>query len=207
MRTEANLDWQWCQIHQTARVPFMKILSRKVCALCCLLSALSTVNKWDIVLTANLISTCNSYWTMNIVTNNQMAWVDKHNAHAWHIWPILGGHWWQQLWISRMPCFRYFNKLKNGSLNPGYLIVSREQQIVEGGELLMRSLGLDSASTNRYFNISSSDFLLLIDKSNIKMKKDGGRLRVIPAGETYLLDSTLSFSADSFFFLQESGYV
>ena len=104
-----------------------------------------------------------------------------------------------------MPCFRYFNKLKNGSLNPGYLIVSREQQIVEGGELLMRSLGLDSASTNRYFNISSSDFLLLNDKSNIKMKKDGGRLRVIPAGETYLLDSTLSFSADSFF--QESGYV
>ena len=203
MRTEANLDWQWCQIHQTARVPFMKILSRKVCALCCLLSALSTVNKWDIVLTANLISTCNSYWTMNIVTNN--AWVDKNNAHEWHIRPILGGHWWQQLCISRMLCFRYFNKLKNGSLNPGYLVVSREQQIVEGGELLMRSLGLDSASTNRYFNISSSDFLLLIDKSNIKMKKDGGRLRVIPAGETYLLDSTLSFSADSFF--QESGYV
>ena len=203
MRTEANLDWQWCQIHQTARVPFMKILSRKVCALCCLLSALSTVNKWDIVLAANLISTCNSYWTMNIVTNN--AWVDKNNAHAWHIRPILGGHWWQQLCISRMLCFRYFNKLKNGSLNPGYLVVSREQQIVEGGELLMRSLGLDSASTNRYFNISSSDFLLLIDKSNIKMKKDGGRLRVIPAGETYLLDSTLSFSADSFF--QESGYV
>ena len=179
MRTEANLDWQWCQIHQTARVPFMKILSRKVCALCCLLSALSTVNKWDIVLTANLISTCNSYWTMNIVTNN--AWVDKNNAHAWHIRPILGGHWWQQLWMSRMPCFRYFNKLKNGSLNPGYLIVSREQQIVEGGELLMRSLGLDSASTNRYFNISSSDFLLLIDKSNIKMKKDGGKINSDPS--------------------------
>ena len=150
-----------------------------MCALCCLLSALSTVNKWDIVLTANLISTCNSYWTMNIVTNN--AWVDKNNAHAWHIRPILGGHWWQQLCISRMLCFRYFNKLKNGSLNPGYLVVSREQQIVEGGELLMRSLGLDSASTNRYFNISSSDFLLLNDKSNIKMKKDGGKINSDPS--------------------------
>ena len=80
-----------------------------------------------------------------------------------------------------MPCFRYFNKLKNGSLNPGYLVVSREQQIVEGGELLMRSLGLDSASTNRYFNISSLDFLLLNDKSNIKMKKDGGKINSDPS--------------------------
>ena len=80
-----------------------------------------------------------------------------------------------------MLCFRYFNKLKNGSLNPGYLIVSREQQIVEGGELLMRSLGLDSASTNRYFNISSSDFLLLNNKSNIKMKKDGGKINSDPS--------------------------
>ena len=59
--------------------------------------------------------------------------------------------------------------------------MSREQQIVEGGELLMRSLGLDSASTNRYFNISSSDFLLLIDKSNIKMKKDGGKINSDPS--------------------------
>ena len=59
--------------------------------------------------------------------------------------------------------------------------MSREQQIVEGGELLMRSLGLDSASTNRYFNISSSDFLLLNNKSNIKMKKDGGKINSDPS--------------------------
>ena len=77
--------------------------------------------------------------------------------------------------------FQILQQIKNGSLNPGYLIVSRKQQIVERGELLMRSLGLDSASTNIYFNISSSDFLLLNDKSNIKMKKDGGKINSDPS--------------------------